>query len=323
MELGFDEAAERIVRAHERDGDHRDLPIVDVKTWAAVPHQGQMALAPIAGHHVLHPEQHAEAARLVSFAHRLVTLLCGIGWRSPSLLREGEVREPVAGIRADEAADPGGRAEDELRVARLVAAGLAAERREQRPVSAVRADRQALETQLRTPEQQDSDLLFPSTTGGFRAATALGKPFARTAAALGLEKKISQRAMRRTFNDLRRAAQVEDIVARSISGHLTQEMGEHYSTVNAFAGALANAGINAQTAMRLTSHSDPTVHARYLRTTDASKRIPAAALPAFSDDRSAETSRPLDDCPTAVSFHTAFSRAGNGARTRDPQLGKC
>jgi hypothetical protein len=51
VELDFDEAAQRIVRAHERDGEHRDLPIVDIKSWAAVPYQGQMALAPIAGHH--------------------------------------------------------------------------------------------------------------------------------------------------------------------------------------------------------------------------------------------------------------------------------
>jgi retron-type reverse transcriptase len=101
------------------------------------------------------------------------------------------------------------------------------------PADVMRVLRWHVETQLRTPEQQDSELLFPSTTGGFRSAQVLGKPFARTAKALGLEKKISQRAMRRTFNDLRRAAQIEDIVARSISGHLTQEMGEHYSTVNA------------------------------------------------------------------------------------------
>lgn len=100
------------------------------------------------------------------------------------------------------------------------------------PPDAIKVLRWHVDTQLRTPEQQDSDLLFPSTTGGFRSAQVLGKPFARTAKALGLEKKISQRAMRRTFNDLRRAAQIEDIVARSISGHLTQEMGEHYSTVN-------------------------------------------------------------------------------------------
>ena len=38
--------------------------------------------------------------------------------------------------------------------------------------------------------------------------------------------------MRRTFNDLMRAAQVEAIVTRSISGHLTERMQDHYSTVS-------------------------------------------------------------------------------------------
>jgi hypothetical protein len=51
VELGFDEAAERIVRAHRHDGEHRDLPIVDMKTWAVVPSNGKFALAPLAGHH--------------------------------------------------------------------------------------------------------------------------------------------------------------------------------------------------------------------------------------------------------------------------------
>ena len=37
--------------------------------------------------------------------------------------------------------------------------------------------------------------------------------------------------MRRTFNDLMRAAQVEAIVTGSISGHLTETMQHHYSTV--------------------------------------------------------------------------------------------
>jgi hypothetical protein len=36
---------------------------------------------------------------------------------------------------------------------------------------------------------------------------------------------------RRTFNDLARAASIEAIVTRSISGHLTERMHEHYSTV--------------------------------------------------------------------------------------------
>ena len=55
VELSFDEAADRIVRAHERDGEHRDLPIVDLKTWAVVPSQGKFALAPLGGHHEPRP----------------------------------------------------------------------------------------------------------------------------------------------------------------------------------------------------------------------------------------------------------------------------
>lgn len=42
---------------------------------------------------------------------------------------------------------------------------------------------------------------------------------------------ITPRAMRRTFQDLDRAAEVRDLVTRSISGHATEEMQRHYSTV--------------------------------------------------------------------------------------------
>ena len=38
--------------------------------------------------------------------------------------------------------------------------------------------------------------------------------------------------MRRTFNDLARAAKVESLVTKSISGHLTDRMKDHYSTVS-------------------------------------------------------------------------------------------
>jgi hypothetical protein len=37
--------------------------------------------------------------------------------------------------------------------------------------------------------------------------------------------------MRRTFQDLARAAEVRDVVTRSISGHATEEMQRRYSTV--------------------------------------------------------------------------------------------
>jgi hypothetical protein len=46
---------------------------------------------------------------------------------------------------------------------------------------------------------RDSDLLFPSETGGFRSPTVLDKPFKDVGQHLGLEKRVTARAMRRTF----------------------------------------------------------------------------------------------------------------------------
>ncbi|MFI5301191.1 MAG: hypothetical protein ACHREM_24160 [Polyangiales bacterium] len=100
------------------------------------------------------------------------------------------------------------------------------------PAEAIEVLRWHVETQLTTPEQQDSDLLFPATTGGFRSPSVLNKPLADVAEVLELGKKVTQRALRRTFNDLARAAEVADVVTRSISGHLTDTMQRHYSTVN-------------------------------------------------------------------------------------------
>ena len=76
-----------------------------------------------------------------------------------------------------------------------------------------------------------SDLLFPSKLGTFLAGSVLDRPFRAVAEAIGLGKKITPRAMRRTYQDLARAAEVKDLVTRSISGHATEAMQEHYSTV--------------------------------------------------------------------------------------------
>jgi hypothetical protein len=43
--------------------------------------------------------------------------------------------------------------------------------------------------------------------------------------------KFTSRGLRRTFNDLARAADVETLVTKSISGHATDRMREHYLTV--------------------------------------------------------------------------------------------
>jgi len=80
---------------------------------------------------------------------------------------------------------------------------------------------------------KDSDLLFPSTTGGFRSPSVLDKPFAEVSRVLGLQKHLTPRAMRRTYQDLYREARVLDMVTRSISGHLDEKSQELYSTVRA------------------------------------------------------------------------------------------
>ena len=100
------------------------------------------------------------------------------------------------------------------------------------PVEAMHVLQWHVDNQLRTPQQQASDSLFPASDGRFRSPSVLKKPFAEVAQELGLTKHVTPRALRRTFNDLARAAQVKDVVTRSISGHLTEGMQRHYSTVS-------------------------------------------------------------------------------------------
>jgi integrase len=85
--------------------------------------------------------------------------------------------------------------------------------------------------QLPAGPMRDSDLLFPSTTGRWRSPTCLDKPIRRIAKAAGIQKHLSAKFMRRTFQDLGRAADVHDLVVRAISGHATRQMQDHYSTV--------------------------------------------------------------------------------------------
>lgn len=87
--------------------------------------------------------------------------------------------------------------------------------------------------ELKRPRQRDSLLLFPSFRGGMRARSVLDKPFADVAKRIKLPFRVTPRAMRRSFNDLARAAGVHDVVTRKISGHLTEAMQEHYSTADA------------------------------------------------------------------------------------------
>src|SRR5260370_35988052 len=79
---------------------------------------------------------------------------------------------------------------------------------------------------------RDSELLFPSETGEFRAASCLDRLFDVVCAKLVLKKEITARAMRRTFKDLCRRAQVESVVTRAMAGHAARQMEQHYGTVH-------------------------------------------------------------------------------------------
>lgn len=89
-----------------------------------------------------------------------------------------------------------------------------------------------VDTQLVTPEQRGSDLLFPAEDGRLRCEHFLTKAFQKVGSLIDLKHEFTPRGMRRTFNDLMRLAQVEALVTKSISGHLTERMREHYSTVS-------------------------------------------------------------------------------------------
>lgn len=90
-----------------------------------------------------------------------------------------------------------------------------------------------VEHQLHTQQQKDSELLFPSEDGGLRSEACLRKPFAEVAARIGLKKKFTPKGLRRTFNDAARVADLEGVVTMSISGHRTERMRDHYSSVGA------------------------------------------------------------------------------------------
>jgi integrase len=85
--------------------------------------------------------------------------------------------------------------------------------------------------QLPEGPMRESELLFPSKLGGFRTTNVLKKVFDDVCRVMDLKKKITARAMRRTFQDLAREANIDSFVQRSICGHSTEEMSHLYSTV--------------------------------------------------------------------------------------------
>jgi integrase len=74
--------------------------------------------------------------------------------------------------------------------------------------------------------------VFPGPGGGLLRPNALRFPLRRALKGCGVTKRVSVHGLRRTFNNLARQVAGE-IVTRSITGHVTAAMTEHYSHVDA------------------------------------------------------------------------------------------
>ena len=82
--------------------------------------------------------------------------------------------------------------------------------------------------------------VFPSSVGKLHPKEVLRRPLKKALRQAGIERRFTTHGFRRTFNNLSRQVAGE-IVTRSITGHVTQAMTEHYSHVGG-AEKLAAAG---------------------------------------------------------------------------------
>lgn len=86
--------------------------------------------------------------------------------------------------------------------------------------------------------------MFPSETGTLRTPNSMDKAWAKCLDAAKVTRRFTLHGMRYTFTDLIRLSKADAVVRRALTGHVTQEMQDHYSNVGteekraAIAGAL-------------------------------------------------------------------------------------
>ncbi len=85
--------------------------------------------------------------------------------------------------------------------------------------------------------------MFPSANGKPRTHTGLQKAWAACLKAAEIKERFTIHGLRRTFNDLSRRAGVDAVVTKSLTGHVTEKMREHYSTVGLDEKRAAIAGV--------------------------------------------------------------------------------
>jgi integrase len=100
---------------------------------------------------------------------------------------------------------------------------------------------------MRLLKDQDPDLakglMFPSTVGTYRTPNSLDAVWAKCLTKAGIGKRFTIHGLRYTFTDLVRLANVDAVVRRALTGHVTEEMQRHYSTIGLDEKRAAIAGV--------------------------------------------------------------------------------
>jgi integrase len=72
---------------------------------------------------------------------------------------------------------------------------------------------------------------FPGLSGKPKVPSSIRKPWKKALSWAAIYHRFSVHGLRRSFNDLCRRAKVDGIIVRSFTGHSSDEMREHYSSV--------------------------------------------------------------------------------------------
>ncbi len=89
----------------------------------------------------------------------------------------------------------------------------------------------------------ESGWMFPSSVGTLKTPASLYKPWQACCKAAGIKHRFTVHGLRYTFSDLVRRAKVDAVVRRALTGHVTEEMREHYSNVGLDEKRAAVAGV--------------------------------------------------------------------------------
>ena len=85
--------------------------------------------------------------------------------------------------------------------------------------------------------------MFPSRTGTLRTPNRLDAAWAACLVTAKIGKRFTVHGLRYTFTDLVRRANVDAVVRRALTGHVTEEMQRHYSHVGIDEKRAAIAGV--------------------------------------------------------------------------------